>query len=246
MGYVQSDFIREAGCAALNIVDHTIQALGYDQERRQNPSVSRRIIVIPGYLQKGNASYRSLQEKFRGGEADIIASNTRYQDDLNYSAQQVIDQIVGMNGNGEVIDGLIGHSMGGLIATKVAQTPGIRERIRNLICLATPFGGTPVAYLGILRASARQMLPRKYAFGLLTNRFLEELERGEYDPGTRVIHIYGTEDRIVPVKSAMSGRANEKVEFPLGHFSMLYDDCVHQLVRERVLGVQAKSPLTIL
>jgi len=241
------EILRETGCAAENIIDHAISALELHQERREKSYASRRVIVIPGYLQWGDAPYRPLEKQFRRGEADIVASNTRFWTDLNYSAQRVAEQIYGMNGNGEVIDALVGHSMGGLIATKVAQIPGIRERIKNVICLATPFGGTPVAYLGMATRSARQMLPELRLFGVVLTRsaFLDELEKGEYDPRTRVVHIYGSQDKVVPVESAKVGRAHEKVELPLGHFSILYDDSVHQLIRERVLR-QTQDPSSIL
>ena len=152
------------------------------------------------------------------------------------AADQVAQQILGMNGKGEVIDGLVGHSMGALIASRVAQMPLIKDRIRNLICLAGPFDGTRVAYLGLATASARQMVPRRYLFGFLTNGFLEELSAEDYSPNTRVIKIVGENDRIVSRKSATHGKADEKkVMADTGHFGILYHPDVHAYIRAGVL-----------
>ncbi len=215
-------FRREIRYIAKNLTDN---AAGFF-EHRGRPTSPKRIVVIGGYLQYGIGPFRPLRNRFRkDDQIDVIPMNIRFWSDLNDSANYVADEISDM---GE-IDALIGHSMGGLIVSKVSQTPGIGERIRCSVCLSTPFRGTNRAYAVVFTKSGRQMFPGD-------NPFLEEIREGRYHPRTRVISLYGDSDWIVPPESAHHEKADENIVLHgLGHAGVLYSSEMHDVVRGEVL-----------
>jgi triacylglycerol lipase len=94
---------------------------------------------------------------------------------------------------------LVGHSMGGLVATYALKRLDERRRIRRVVTLGTPHRGTPLAFAGALLFGAFsraiwQMVPG--------SDFLRELEELPVPPGSELIAVGAGEDAIVPVEFA--------------------------------------------
>ena len=91
---------------------------------------------------------------------------------------------------------VIGYSEGGLIGRHYVQQLGGSARVRNLITLATPHRGSPLAYLGYLFSrmpSLRQMTPN--------SSFLRALPDDRFPAGTRLTSVYCKSDFVCPPSS---------------------------------------------
>ncbi|WP_327369384.1 alpha/beta fold hydrolase [Streptomyces sp. NBC_01217] len=90
---------------------------------------------------------------------------------------------------------IVGHSLGGLIARYFVQRLGGDQRVRTLVTLGTPHGGTAVAPLASAHPIVRQMRAGSAP--------IEELRRPAPDCRTRFVSFWSELDRvIVPAESA--------------------------------------------
>ncbi|HTO06066.1 MAG TPA: alpha/beta fold hydrolase [Myxococcota bacterium] len=94
---------------------------------------------------------------------------------------------------------VVGHSMGGLVATYALKRLDSRRRIRRVVTLGTPHRGTPLALAGavLFGAFSRgiwQMLPG--------SAFLRELERWPVPRGSELIAVSAGGDAVVPLDAA--------------------------------------------
>ncbi|GAA0484212.1 alpha/beta fold hydrolase [Streptomyces sp. NPDC046215] len=90
---------------------------------------------------------------------------------------------------------VVGHSLGGLIARYYVQRLGGDARVRTLVTLGTPHGGTRVVPLMSAHPLVRQMRPR--------SDVVEELARPAPHCGTRFISFWSDLDHwMVPVETA--------------------------------------------
>lgn len=90
---------------------------------------------------------------------------------------------------------VVGHSMGGLVATYALKRLDQKRRIRRVITLGTPHRGTPLAVAGALVFGAFsrgiwQMIPG--------SSFLRELEQLPVPRGSELIAVTAGGDAIVP------------------------------------------------
>src|SRR4029453_17845135 len=98
----------------------------------------------------------------------------------------------------ETVD-LVGHSMGGLVATELLKSCDLGRRVRCVVTLGTPHRGSPLARLGarMLRGwsgSLEQMLPEA--------EFLSELRARPVPRGAVIYSVAGTSDLLVPPRYA--------------------------------------------
>ncbi|MEI5102103.1 alpha/beta fold hydrolase [Streptomyces sp. PmtG] len=90
---------------------------------------------------------------------------------------------------------IVGHSLGGLIARYYAQRLGGDARVRALVTLGTPHGGTRVAPLADAHPIVRQMRPG--------SDVVEELRRPAPGCRTRFVSLWSELDQIMdPVETA--------------------------------------------
>ncbi|WP_424467247.1 alpha/beta hydrolase [Pseudoclavibacter helvolus] len=123
------------------------------------------------------------------------------------AAQHLVDSLERHNLE-EVI--VVAHSKGGLVG-KHAMTQGLAvPRIRSMLAVATPFGGSSYARV-LFMPSLRIFSPR--------DRTILALSR-ELDVNSRIVSVYGTFDPHIPKGSSLTGAVN--VELPTGgHFRVL-------------------------
>lgn len=149
---------------------------------------------------------------------DIRASATRIQRKIDSILAQV---------NVDRID-VVGHSMGGLIGLYYVKRLGGANKVRKLVMMGTPVGGTWTALLGIatvglVSPSAWQILPH--------SGFLGELMADPLPPGVEVHSISAQRDWVCPAtRTVLPGAHTQSV--PLGHSSLVISGEVYRHVRE--------------
>ncbi|MEV5952864.1 alpha/beta fold hydrolase [Streptomyces sp. NPDC051987] len=104
-----------------------------------------------------------------------------------------IEEICERTGAGRV--DVVGHSLGGLIARYYVQRLGGDLRVRTLVTLGTPHGGTRVAPLADAHPIVRQMRPG--------SQVIEELNRPAPGCRTRFVSFWSDLDSVMePVETA--------------------------------------------
>ena len=133
-----------------------------------------------------------------------------------------IDEVLAQSGAPQLI--LIGHSMGGLVARAYLRRHGT-ARVRLLVTLGTPHGGSELARFGV-GESARQMRPG--------SAWLASLGA----PPVETLTIYSAHDNYVlsPANLELPG-ARRCVLERLGHLAMLFSPRVAQALRDELASV---------
>ncbi|WP_442805946.1 esterase/lipase family protein [Streptomyces sp. NBC_01341] len=104
-----------------------------------------------------------------------------------------VEEICARTGHHQV--DIVGHSLGGLIARYYVQRLGGDRRVRTLVTLGTPHGGTAVAPLAGAHPIVRQMRSG--------SDLIEELRRPAPDCRTRFVSFWSELDRVIlPVETA--------------------------------------------
>lgn len=104
---------------------------------------------------------------------------------------------------------LVAHSKGGLVGKQVMVGPA-SDRIRSMVAVATPFGGSRYARMLPAR-SLRLFSPRDATILALG---------GQSSVNSRIVSIYGTFDPHIPERSELAGGRN--IMLPTGgHFRIL-------------------------
>jgi len=128
---------------------------------------------------------------------------------------------------------IVAHSKGGLIGKQLMVWPESAERIRSMIAIATPFGGSRYASHAPLRA-LRDFAPADAVLrGLAAND----------DANARILSVFGAFDPEIPDGSRLPGGRNEQLS-TAGHFRPLGDPQLHRLLC-RELTSELTSELTI-
>lgn len=118
---------------------------------------------------------------------------------------------------------LIGHSMGGLVASYYATRLASPGSVTDVVTIASPLAGTPMAWIG-LGPNAREMRPRSL--------WIQELQKAiEETSAIRFYHIATHSDALViPGISAVLEKNPHFVFEDLGHTSLLYSRRVSQKI----------------
>ncbi len=139
---------------------------------------------------------------------------------------------------------VVGHSKGGLIGAYYVKRLGGHRRVRTLVTLGTPHGGTPIAYaglpLGFLARSLWQITP--------VSPFLKRLQRCEWPAGVRVVSLYSRRDLLAPYPAArLDPQGLQHVrnrEVVCKHREFLYKGRVYRVILEEIReGERAPVPV---
>jgi pimeloyl-ACP methyl ester carboxylesterase len=105
---------------------------------------------------------------------------------------------------------IVAHSKGGLIGKTLMLTAEGRARVRSMVAINSPFGGSDYAHILPVRA-LREFVP--------TNEAIRALARNT-EVNSRITSVYAEWDPIIPNGSVLTGATN--LELPSrGHFSIL-------------------------
>lgn len=126
---------------------------------------------------------------------------------------------------------VVGHSMGGLVATYLLKRLDRGRHVRRVVTLGTPHHGTPLALLGVLLLG---MVSRAVWQMLPGSPLLRELRRLPLPPGSALLAIGSGGDRVVPALRAClpRGQGQWSALLPrLSHWELAASGAALQLVR---------------
>jgi len=173
-----------------------------------------------------------LERSLRRIGRDVVRMpHSAGREDLRDCARQVHEQLetFAAEPDFEYAD-VVGHSMGGLVATHLLKKLDRGRRIRNVVTLGTPHRGTPLAALGVLligRSSHAiwQMLPG--------SEFVRDLAKAPVPRSSRLTSISADSDWVVPGtwSEAPSMERSEHRSIPsCSHIQLLVHSPAHALV----------------
>lgn len=119
---------------------------------------------------------------------------------------------------------LVAHSKGGLIGKLAMLDPDSAGRVRGMVALSTPFGGSSLSWPIFGRTPLGVFAPR--------GRAITDLA-AQLDVNARIISVQPTHDQVIPEGSRLEGASNVTLE-AAGHFRPLRDAEVHRVIHELV------------
>ncbi|MFG6477317.1 esterase/lipase family protein [Microbacterium sp. P06] len=106
---------------------------------------------------------------------------------------------------------LMAHSKGGLVGKQAMVVGAAGRRVRGMLAVATPFGGSRYARLMVLAPTLRIFSPRNATILALAK---------ETAVNERIVSVYGRFDPHIPEGSELAGAKNVRLETG-GHFRIL-------------------------
>ncbi len=200
----------------------------------------RPVLLVHGYLHNASAWIYAMLRLRKAGFRSIYTINLypplRSIDSYADMVKARAKEIQAETGRDDLI--LVGHSMGGLAASKA----GMDVSATHIVTLGSPLKGTKAAYLGF-GENARQMRPNSE----FTQKLQEDLLAYESSHQTKFYQVASTKDQLVPAESArllLSEKRKEMVVHDLGHASLLYSPSVMDaVIRElQPQRIEASSP----
>jgi len=166
------------------------------------------IVVLPGIYE----TWRFMQPLItamheRGHPVHVVAALGRNRWPVPRGARHVADYLRQRDLNGAII---LAHSKGGLIGKQAMGAPGATDRIRGMVAVASPFGGSVYGRL--------MLLPALRAFSP-SAPVIRALAR-ELEPNARIVSVYGAFDPHIPGGSELAGARNVRLATG-GHFRIL-------------------------
>ncbi|WP_022880479.1 triacylglycerol lipase [Microbacterium sp. B19] len=170
----------------------------------------RPLVLLPGIYE----TWRFLQPladalHARGHPIHVVTGLGSNRRPIAESAREVADLLVERDLSDVV---LVAHSKGGLIGKHLLAFDPEGARVRGMVAVATPFGGS--------RYSSLMPTPSLRAFrsGDATMRALAAAA----DVNTRIVSVYGAFDPHIPEGSELAGARNVRLDGG-GHFRVLAD-----------------------
>ncbi len=203
----------------------------------------RPVLLVHGYLHNASAWIYAMFRLRSAGFRSIYTINLYHPfhsiDDYAAMVRARAEEIRRETGRDDLI--LVGHSMGGLVASRAAMDLG-GSFATHVVTLGSPLKGTWKAYLG-LGENARQMRPNSE----YTQKLRDDLAGYESRHETLFYQIASTKDQLVPFESArlpLSDKREEMVVDDLGHSSLIYSPTVMDAVIEKIKPqrIEASSP----
>ncbi|TNE92899.1 MAG: alpha/beta fold hydrolase [Deltaproteobacteria bacterium] len=211
--------IRETSARALTTL---LRPLGWGTQAPRVSLWGQRtpVVLVPG-IRRNRGSLHFLQTFLTQRGFGVHSVNHRRPErglaDLASDLATEVEAVCKAAG-AEKID-LVGHSYGGLVAAWYVRHLGGDQRVRRLITLGTPFGGTKMAVFGRGRASV-ELLPASPLLKALTPLPVP------------TICVWSPDDPvIVPSRAAVADGAESVRIEASGHVDMLFSSRVFRAVQ---------------
>lgn len=203
-------------------------------------SAERPVVLLHGFIDNRSVFVLLRRALARHGRRHLASLNySPLTRDLRTAAELLgrhVEEICARTGQREV--DVVGHSLGGLIARYYVQRLGGDHRVRTLVTLGTPHGGTAVAPGAGIHPIVRQMRGG--------SALIEELRRPAPGCRTRFVSFWSELDQVmVPVETACVDHpdldaVNVRVT-GIGHFALPVHPAVAAAVREALEAREARE-----
>ncbi len=166
------------------------------------------IVVLPGIYETWRFMQPLITELHeRGHPVHVVAALGRNRWPVPRGARHVADYLR-ENELRDVI--LVAHSKGGLVGKQVMTDAELAPRVRGMVAVASPFGGSFYGRL-MLVPSLRAFSPSAPVIRALTRELV---------PNERIVSVYGRFDPHIPGGSELAGARNVRLDTG-GHFRIL-------------------------
>lgn len=181
------------------------------------------VLVIPGVYERWGFMLPLIRELHElGHPVHVLEALGDNRMEVTAGAQ-VADTYLAEHGLRNVV--IVAHSKGGLIGKHVMGFGVSSGRVRAMVAIATPFGGSRYARY-VLGRTLRAFRSNDETISLLT---------GTPTANERIVSVYGRFDPHIPESSELAGARNVLIEGS-GHFRILK----HPDTRAEVMRVAAE------
>ncbi|MYT40436.1 alpha/beta fold hydrolase [Streptomyces sp. SID8356] len=205
-----------------------------------SPDAERPVVLLHGFIDNRSVFVLLRRALARHGRRRLASLNySPLTRDLRTAAELLgrhVEEVCARTGQREV--DIVGHSLGGLIARYYVQRLGGDRRVRTLVTLGTPHGGTAVAPGAGVHPIVRQMRGG--------SPLIEELRRPAPRCRTRFVSFWSELDQVmVPVETACVDHpdldaVNVRVT-GIGHLALPVHPAVATAVREALESQQTRE-----
>lgn len=194
----------------------------------------RPILLVHGYINNGSVwlIFKKRLEALGFGPIYVINLGHPFRSIASYAekVREKAKEIEKETNRSDLI--LIGHSMGGLVASYYATQ--MANTVTDVITIATPLQGTPVAHIA-LGPNGKEMRPKSL--------LLEKMREGMKNSSTtHFFHVATKSDQLViPGESAIFKENPHFLLEDLGHASLLYSKRVNRQVAKWLKQIHSRD-----
>lgn len=170
----------------------------------------RPVVILPGVYENWRFMLPVVEELHARGHPVFVVSELGHNRIPVGEGARRVDAFLAAAGLRDVV--LVAHSKGGLVGKQVMAFGAAAPRVRAMVTMATPFGGSSYARFMVNR-TLRSFVPENEALTAL-GRSLEV--------NTRIVSISPAFDPHIPEGSVLPGARNVRVATG-GHFRVLAD-----------------------
>ena len=158
------------------------------------------ILIIPGVYESWRFMQPVAEHLFRAGHPVHVLDKLGFNTGAIPAMAEIVQEDLQRLDLTDVI--VVAHSKGGLIAKSALAEPDIVRRVRRVIAVNTPFGGSRYAYLFLIR-SVRMFTPtgpviRALQANLVLNGLISSVY-SVFDPHIpETSHLEGAENIVLP------------------------------------------------
>ncbi len=167
------------------------------------------IVVLPGVYETWKFMQPLIEELHGRGHpvhvVDLLRRNERPVVEMAERVTEYLEQ----HDLSDVV--LMAHSKGGLVGKQAMAFGAAAGRVRGMLAVATPFGGSSYARLMVLAPTLRIFSPRDATIRALAR---------ETAVNAKIVSVYGRFDPHIPEGSELDGAKNVRLETG-GHFRIL-------------------------
>lgn len=167
------------------------------------------VLLIPGIYETWRFMQPLAEQIVAHGHPVHVISQLRRNSRPLATGAQHVEAYIEQHGLSDVV--IVAHSKGGLIGKQV-MGGRLGDRIRGMVAVSTPFGGSSYARMMLL-PSLRQFAPRHASIVALGRHLTAN---------GRVVSIYAAFDPHIPESSELVGATNIELD-TAGHFRILAD-----------------------
>ncbi|MFT4232703.1 MAG: alpha/beta hydrolase [Leucobacter sp.] len=166
------------------------------------------IVVIPGVYEPWRFMLPLIRELHGRGHPVHVLDPLRDNRGTVEAGARIVDAYLAAHGLEDAV--IVAHSKGGLIGKHVMAFGAGAPRIRAMVAIATPFGGSRYARF-LLSRTLRSFSPRDATLLRLA---------GAVEVNARIVSVFPRFDPHIPEGSELAGARNVRVETG-GHFRIL-------------------------